>query len=438
MLDWIFTKTPLLFLVQSVWRDEAFSYLLAKKPLWEIAAITAKDFNPPLYYVLLHMYMWIFGGSEIMLRAFSLIFFNITIYAAYLIIEQILGDKKTSKWIYLGLFAFNPFLFYYGVEARMYAMTACFTTLSWYFLYTKRPRKYLLTVVLGLYTHYFFLLVAFSQFIYMMITKTRTREQKHAYVRHMITAGVFFLVWVLFLFSQHPPVGKGFWILPPSLYDVLNAPGMLLTGYEDSFYFPKMFSLIPYTVLFVITVIVGFKHAIKTRHEKDLFLLLALWTAVPVIVTLILTPLKPLFLPRYLMISTPGILLMIIYLISKMPTRQMRIAFISLFFIAFTSYHYLQINHRHKADFRSRLAEIKRIAGKDDIVFVDNELNFHPAQYYFDPNRVYIIGKSYDEIPDYVGKILIPRDRIVSAPPRYPQKAFIIHEDLSYDIQSLY
>lgn len=437
MLTWFFTKTPLLFLTQSIWRDEAFSYLLAKQPINEILAITAGDFNPPLYYLILHIYMWIFGSSEIMLRVFSFIFFSVTLYTAHRIIEHIFLKKSTSRYIYIFLFAFSPFLMYYGLEARMYAMTACLATVSWYFLMTRRPRKYLLTMVLGLYTHYFFLFIAAAQFAYMMLTNTRTEAQKKAYARHLVTAGAIFSVWILFMISQNPPIGKSFWIVAPSLYNILNIPAILLTGYEDTFYFPK-FSLIPYTVLFLATVFFGYKNATKSRHEKDTFLFLLCWTIVPVILTLLLTPLKPLFLPRYLMVSAPGILLLTIYLIIKMPARQLRVVFLAIFFIAFTSYHILQVTFRQKANFRATVREIKTLAGKDDLVYVDNVLNFHPAQYYFDSKRVYIIGKSYREIPDYVGKILISQDRVVSLPPRYPRKAFIIHDDLSYDIQSIY
>lgn len=437
MINWILTKTPLLFLTQSLWRDEAFSYLMAKQSLFDIFGMTARDFNPPLYYVALHIYMWIFGHSEIMLRVFSLIFFNITIFAVCRIIEHVFGYKSAKRWIYLLLFALNPFMLYYGLEARMYAMTACFATLSWYFLMVKRPRKYLLATVLGLYTHYFFLLIVGAQFVYMMVSRTHTEAQKKKYIHIVTIAGIVFSFWILFMLGQSPPVGRPFWIIPPSLYTMVNVPAILLTGYENIFNFPK-FTLFPFTILFLFTVIFGIKSADHTKRDRDILLLLACWAFIPAVVTLVLTPFKPLFLPRYLLISTPGIMLLTIFLIMKMRTREMKVAFLALYFIAFTAYNTMQIEFRKKADFPTVMKEINTLAGKNDYVYVDNELNFHPAQYYFDPKRVYIIGKTYEEIPEYVGKVLIPEDRIVSMPPRYPIKAFIIHDDLSYDIQSIY
>jgi uncharacterized membrane protein len=75
MLDYLFTKTPLIFLTQNLWRDEAFSYLLAKEPISKMLPLTAGDFSPPLYYIVLHYWMSIFGTSEVALRSLSTLFF---------------------------------------------------------------------------------------------------------------------------------------------------------------------------------------------------------------------------------------------------------------------------------------------------------------------------------------------------------------------------
>ncbi len=53
-MQYFFTKTALLFFVQNLWRDEAFSYVLSKKPILDILRLTVADFSPPLYYIILH------------------------------------------------------------------------------------------------------------------------------------------------------------------------------------------------------------------------------------------------------------------------------------------------------------------------------------------------------------------------------------------------
>ena len=54
MIEYFFSHTPFLYFVQSFWRDEAFSVLLAMKSVPNLLYNTAQDYNPPLYYLLLH------------------------------------------------------------------------------------------------------------------------------------------------------------------------------------------------------------------------------------------------------------------------------------------------------------------------------------------------------------------------------------------------
>lgn len=61
MISFLFERTPLAYLVSSFWRDEAFSYLMAKQPLFSLLWSTAQDSNPPLYYLLLKVWMGILG-----------------------------------------------------------------------------------------------------------------------------------------------------------------------------------------------------------------------------------------------------------------------------------------------------------------------------------------------------------------------------------------
>ena len=122
----LFTNTPLKYLVEPFWRDEAFSYLLAKKSIVELVVLTAKDFNPPLYYLLLHFWMKIVGGSEISLRLLSFLFYLGTIYVSDHVMQDIYGIPLKKRVHYLLLIAINPILLYYAFESRMYTMLAFF------------------------------------------------------------------------------------------------------------------------------------------------------------------------------------------------------------------------------------------------------------------------------------------------------------------------
>src|SRR5688500_5315661 len=96
MITWLFTQTPLLFFTQSFWRDEAFTYLLSKHSVLDIILLTAHDFSPPLYYILMHFWMMVAGHSEIAMRSLSFIFFWVTLYVAYLYMKDVWKMKNKN------------------------------------------------------------------------------------------------------------------------------------------------------------------------------------------------------------------------------------------------------------------------------------------------------------------------------------------------------
>jgi hypothetical protein len=100
------------------------------------------------------------------------------------------------------------------------------------------------------------------------------------------------------------------------------------------------------------------------------------------------------------------------------------------------NYNTFQIKERKKMDLKKIIFEIKNISKANDVIYVVNELDFHVAQYYFGEEKVYIYDKKYEEIPNYVGKILIPKSKIRYELPTYPKKAFILYPNGEYEIQS--
>src|SRR3989338_2251456 len=229
MLQYLFTKTPLLFLTQSLWRDEAFSYFMAKKNIFEMIFLTAKDFNPPLYYFILHFWMKIFGGSEIALRSLSIIFFWATIYVAFLFLNNIFKIKQKKSFFYLLFFVINPFLLYYAFEARMYSMLAFFATLSFYYFLKKNYKFYTLVTVLGLFTHYFMIFVVAGQWLFLWINKKKGFQFKKSAI---YISGLVFSPWLLFSLLQRN-LFSSYWITRPQIKYILGLPVVIYTGIES-------------------------------------------------------------------------------------------------------------------------------------------------------------------------------------------------------------
>lgn len=432
MINFLFTKTPLFFLTQSIWRDEAFSYLISKKSLLEIIQLTVKDFSPPFYYFILHFWMKIAGHSEIALRLPSFLAYLGVIYLAFLIFTDIFKFSLKKAYLYLLLFIFNPLLIIYAFEARMYTFFAFFTILSFYAYLTKKKHLYLAAAILGLFTHYFMLLVVLFQLLHSRF------KFKPAFIS-LIT----FLPWIIFIFINKSGSDGMFWIKPVSLKDLLYLPSVLFTGYETNYGIVKatlsglLMEIVRYSV--AISILVGTSlyftlKKIKTRNRTLLFLLL-IWSFGFALTIFVVSFYKPLYIPRYLIFSTVGYLFLIVYVTDRLPKVMKAISLMILLFISFKFLSY-QLQYDHKPDLRKPLNEIKKLAGSKDSVFVTSELDYFVAQYYFDEKRVYIYNKTYKEIPDYVGKVLIKPSSIAPALPLYPKKAFILNGDRTYDIRA--
>jgi uncharacterized membrane protein len=105
--------------------DEIFSVKLAGKPFSDVIESALQDRpHPPLYYILLHIWIKAFGSSEVSARAMSVLFSG-----AFLLTSYALLRRFVATWIALGLlsiFALSPLFVYYGQQARPYALVAFF------------------------------------------------------------------------------------------------------------------------------------------------------------------------------------------------------------------------------------------------------------------------------------------------------------------------
>jgi mannosyltransferase len=103
-----------------LWFDEALSVDLARLPLGDLRGALAHDGHPPLYYVLLHGWMEVFGEGDLAVRSLSALF-----AVAALPLAWRLGDRlggRRAAFAALLLLASSPFAIRYATEARMYTL----------------------------------------------------------------------------------------------------------------------------------------------------------------------------------------------------------------------------------------------------------------------------------------------------------------------------
>lgn len=119
---------------EGLWYDEINTYFIAKQsfPQGIFHALMERDLHFPLYYMFLHVWMNIFGESDIALRASSGLFGILTLPISYLAGKELYGKK--GGLITLLFFSMNSGLIYYSQEVRFYSLIAFLATLIIYFL----------------------------------------------------------------------------------------------------------------------------------------------------------------------------------------------------------------------------------------------------------------------------------------------------------------
>ncbi len=123
-----------------LWFDECFSVQLAEKPVDEIIRISMQDDpNPPLYGVILHHWINVFGDSEEGLRSLSVLASSLAAGVLFLLCLNFF-NWQTAVFASLMYFTSNE-LYYYGLEGRTYALIILFVLCSYYLFLSiiKRP-----------------------------------------------------------------------------------------------------------------------------------------------------------------------------------------------------------------------------------------------------------------------------------------------------------
>ncbi|MBU1628062.1 glycosyltransferase family 39 protein, partial [bacterium] len=140
-----------------IWADEGYSAYLAKKSIPQILEYLRSDSGPPLYYILLSLFLK-FSDTEFMLRLPSILAGSLCVIMIFFIGKE-LFDTETGFWssFFAGL---SPLFIFYSQEARNYALLAFLVLCNFYFFIKIRREKrkiflmgYTLTGVLILYTH---------------------------------------------------------------------------------------------------------------------------------------------------------------------------------------------------------------------------------------------------------------------------------------------
>ncbi len=141
-----------------LWLDESNSVLIASQDVSGIVQRLRLDSSPILYYLLLHIWIRIFGMGPVGVKSLSVLCGTLLIPATYLLGREISG-RRVGLWA-AGLVTIAPAAVYYSRETRMYSLLPLLTVLLFWcalrFLSSGNRRAlmgYLAAAALCLYTH---------------------------------------------------------------------------------------------------------------------------------------------------------------------------------------------------------------------------------------------------------------------------------------------
>lgn len=166
---------------QSLWLDELASWSFASLNLHGVLA--SEPTNPPVYYLLLHFWMQLFGASEAAMRSLSVVPSMFSVWLVYRLASRILDARiATIAAVYM---AVSSFQIYYAQEARCFALLTAEILLAGVCLWealeaesvSRRRGFFLAYALLGglaLYTHFIalFFLAGFGLFV--LVRRTRS------------------------------------------------------------------------------------------------------------------------------------------------------------------------------------------------------------------------------------------------------------------------
>jgi mannosyltransferase len=421
---------------QSIWWDEGHSIQMASAALAQIPTLPGLDVHPPGYFALLHQWMTAAGRSEFALRYLSVVFSMLTV-ALLLSFGQELGGRRVG-WVAGGLAALSPLYVTYAQEVRMYAVVTFFALASVYFqwriltnwktgrledwrigrqhtgrLYdhrvsfptsqpSNRPHDfwlvvaYLLATTASLYTHYFTIFLLLFENLAWLVSALVPRIGRGTRWRRVgVWLGTQLAILVLFFPQLRLALRQTIAyanpnLIPPGVREFISRSWVAFTigTAVDPAISPLLaWILAGFLALAVLVLIVRAQREARDGQLETLVFLVG-WFLVPLGAYFLVVQRRPSFEPRYMMLVTPALMLLLAWGLGTVTSARHRrprwvgmVLLGALIVFGVGTWSYYRNVEAYKDDSRGVAAWLADETTPNDIVYVDVPNPFH---YYAD------------------------------------------------------
>lgn len=320
---------------ESLWYDESYSIVNARLSLSDILTVVPKrDYNPPLYFLMLHGWVRLVGEAAGAIRMLSAIF-GVAAVAVLFLVGLELRDASLGLAVAF-LSAISYFLIRYAQEARPYSLLVLLSATSYYFFIRMVRRGetggvavgYAASTALLFYTHYHAAFLVLAQICTVACLWRRLGKVRLRWLAAVAVATLAFSPWLPTLWTQIQILAGGEWWVPiPTIRTLAGIKFFWIAN-------PFLTSIGPFVirlhritaVLFLTLVFMGcltWAKAPPSMSGTSWFrpigwapleetVILVLWLLVPILVPFTLSQTSPsIFLSRYIIGVAPAFYLLV-------------------------------------------------------------------------------------------------------------------------------
>lgn len=398
---------------QSLRLDEAQSLWQTSHSVPTMLSLIASDVHVPLYLLLLRGWEVFFGNEIEVARLLSLLFFLLSIPALALLGSYIY-DERVGFYAAL-LLTLSPFMNWYGNELRMYSLFTLLTILNQYFflriVHNHMARKkatiwagYIATGILGMYTHYFFNFLFVGQALFVLLHRDLfSRETVINFLKSAGIAALAFTPWIILVLTANNGGSPAPHLPPPNSINLFNTFSQFLFGFQEDHINTLIVSLWPLSILLV------FLTLQKNKEVSTETIYLVISILVPIALAFIVSiSFRPLFLSRYLILSLPGVYLILSWIFSVYPPPLNKVAKVVLAcaMIVMLGFESFSASTPVKEDYRAASQYLMQNAKSSDAIVITAPFTVYPIEYYYRGPASIETAPEWDRftvgpIPDY-------------------------------------
>lgn len=367
-----------------LWYDEAFSVFLAEQDWTAIVRGTAADIQPPLYYVVLHV--WQFLGEQVYTMRFLSVGLSLLTVALMYQLTRVLTSPRAAL-LAAFIAAIMPFQIYYAQELRMYALLE-FALLLYLYAFVRilrgaQGRVWVLVLAVsgaaGLYSQSLAVLSWVIPDVYALFR--RGRWLNRVLIGQSVSL-VLFLPWLAVLTGQLAVIQHSYWTTPPGLAEVFQ----LLLAFTVNQPLPDWFLPAALFVTLALDTMLALElsRTIRRGMPPGLGVLPVALVAPALLMFVFSYAVRSIFVVRALIVSSAAFASLVGWLLARVDSAMARRSLTALAVALVTVALAFQLPYSAfpRPPFPAADTYLQANLQAQDAIVHDNKLTFFPMHYY--------------------------------------------------------